>query len=190
MNLSMNLQEYINSDLLAFSFPVRCTLFQFPSTLLCSHSWSLWVVCGISQKFSHSAEPLEPQAPTKWAGGLPKLGLVGRLPVLPDSNWAGKQQNSFFHSISFSFWCWLHPKRQRQWKGKEEGISCIFSVLSKGSVGPQAGVQCGARGKGMIPTHLGHLWKLGGILFRASEKNSLVSLLPWKSNIETGCGFF
>lgn len=133
---------------LIFFFPVRCTLFQFPSTLLCSHSWSLWVVCGISQKFSHSAEPLEPQALTKWAGGLPKLDLVGRLPVFPGSNWAGKEQNSFFHSISFSFWCWLHPKRQRQWKGREEGISYIFSVLSKGSVGPQGGIQNGNVGGG------------------------------------------
>lgn len=65
------------------------------------------------KEFSRFAEPLEPQTSTKWAGGLPKPGLVERFPVLPVSNCAGKRQNSFFHSISFSFWCWLYPKRQR-----------------------------------------------------------------------------
>lgn len=61
-------------------------------------------------------------------------------------SWQGT--NQLFHSISFSFWCWLHPKRQRQWKGKEKGISCTFSVLTKGSVGPQVGIQHGDGGRG------------------------------------------
>lgn len=113
--MSMNLGECIKCRPSGLNFfPGRCTLSpRSPSTLLYSHSWSLWVIYGISQKFSHFAEPMEPQASTKWAGGLPKPGLVGRFPVLPVSSWAGKRQNSFFHSISFSFWCWLYPKRWR-----------------------------------------------------------------------------
>lgn len=113
--MSINLGEHIKHRLSGlYFFSGKCT--DSPSStsaLLYSHSWSLQVVCDISQKFSHFEEPLEPQALTKWAGGLPKPSFVGRFPVLPVSNWDGKRQNSFFHSISLSFWCWLHPKMQR-----------------------------------------------------------------------------
>lgn len=170
----------------------RCTLSpSFPSTLLYSHSWSLWVVCGISQKFSHFAEPLEPQALTKWAGGLPKPGLVGRYPVLPVSNWAGKRQNSFFHSISFSFWCWLYPKRQRdnerdRRRKSAESFYCWGKNLWVLRFGSSMGRVC----KGWYLHTLFTCGKERGILFRASEKNLLVSHLPWKTNIETALFFF
>lgn len=56
--------------------------------------------------------------------------------------------------------------------------------------GPSSWDPAWTGGKGMRPTHLGRLGRLEGILFRANEKNSLVSHLPWKTNIETGYGFF
>jgi len=58
----------------------------------------------ISPKFSPLRKPWSPR---------PWQSFTGRSPALPVSNCTGETQGSFFLSISFSFWCWLYPKRQR-----------------------------------------------------------------------------
>lgn len=100
--------KYTSSTL---NFPQLYPILQLPirPSLLAQFLW----VQQHFPKVQPFTEALEPQALAECAGGIPKPSFTGRSPALPVSNCTGETQGSFFLSISFSFWCWLYPKRQR-----------------------------------------------------------------------------